>query len=191
VDNNINCAALAEHRDGAAVGEDNFAYVSVGAGIGMGVYADGRMIRGAHGLAGELGYLATATGPATYSTLVKTLNDGGFGVADSDALDVTEIKKSLAAQRRAVGAAATAALTLGAAIGQIIVATCAVVDPDLVLVGGSLGRHPALFETARRTVADLFPSPVRIELGMIGHTASIQGAQHLALDHARRSLIAP
>jgi predicted NBD/HSP70 family sugar kinase len=190
VDNNINCAALAEHRDGAARGEDDFAYVSIGAGIGMGLYADGRMIRGAHGLAGEIGYLATATGPATYSTLVRVLAEAGFGAADSAALDVPSIRRSLAARRRADSAAADAAQTLGTAIGQVIVATCAVVDPDLVLLGGPLGRHPDLFETARRTVAELFPSPVRVELGQLGEGASLQGALHLALDEARRGLVA-
>lgn len=185
VDNDINCAALAEHRAGAAHGIDDFAYLYVGAGFGMGLYANGRMVRGAHGLAGEIGYLATATGPAQYSTLVAALGEQGFGTPESSAMDVVTIRKSLAAKRTAD----RAAQTLGAAIGQIIVATCAVIDPDLVLLGGPLGRQPALLDTARRTVADLFPSPVRIELGDLGEAASLQGALHLALDHARRHLV--
>jgi predicted NBD/HSP70 family sugar kinase len=69
------------------------------------------------------------------------------------------------------------------------VATCAVVDPDLVLLGGPLGRQPALLEAAQRTVAELFPSQVRIELGDLGEAASLQGALHLALDHARQHLV--
>jgi predicted NBD/HSP70 family sugar kinase len=190
VDNDINCAALAEHRSGAAVGEDNFAYVFVGAGFGMGLYSNGRMVRGAHGLAGEIGYLATATGPAQYATLVTALGRLGYGAADSSAMDVTTIRKSLSAARRADSSAERAAQALGTAIGQVIVATCAVVDPDLVLLGGPLGRHPDLLTTARRTVAELFPSPVRIELGDLGEAASLQGALHLALDHARRQLVA-
>jgi predicted NBD/HSP70 family sugar kinase len=187
VDNDINCAALAEHRSGAAVGADDFAYLFIGAGFGMGIYANGRMIRGAHGLAGEIGYLATATGPAQYSTLVAALGQQGFGLADSSAMDVPAIRRSLARRRQA--AATDAAHTLGAAIGQIIVATCAVVDPDLVLLGGPLGRQPALLEAAQRTVAELFPSQVRIELGDLGEAASLQGALHLALDHARQHLV--
>jgi predicted NBD/HSP70 family sugar kinase len=192
VDNDINCAALAEHRAGAAVGEDNFAYLFVGSGFGMGLYSNGRMIRGAHGLAGEVSYLATATGPAEYSTLVAALGQQGFGAPDSNALDVPNIRRSLAVgsttDKEAARAAAKAARTLGTAIGQIIIATCAVVDPDLVLLGGPLGRHPALFDRARRTVVDLFPSPVRIELGAVGEIASLQGAMHLGLDHARLNL---
>jgi predicted NBD/HSP70 family sugar kinase len=189
VDNDINCAALAEHRGGGAVNDDNFAYLFIGAGFGMGLYANGRMVRGAHGLAGEIGYLATATGPAQYSTLVSALGKQGYGAAHSSAMDVPTIRRSLAAERKADSAATDAAHTLGAAIGQIIVATCAVVDPDLVLLGGPLGRHPALLDTARNTVSRLFPSPVRIELGELGEAASLQGALHLALDHARQHLV--
>lgn len=191
VDNDINCSALAEHREGAAVGVDSFAYISVGSGLGMGLYSDGHLIRGAHGLAGEIGYLATTTGPAQYSTLVKTLGQQGFGAPDSAALDVPTIRRSLGAGRDAGAGGGGAAQALGAAIGQVIVATCAVVDPDLVLVGGALGRHPALFDTACQTVAELFPSPVRIEPGLIAHGASLHGAVHLALDRARVDLLVP
>jgi predicted NBD/HSP70 family sugar kinase len=153
--------------------------------------SEGRLIRGAHGLAGEVGYLATTTGPAQYSTLVKTLGEQGFGAPDSAALDVTTIRRTLGAGRKAEGEGREAAQALGAAIGQVIVATCAVVDPDLVLLGGALGRHPALFDTACQTVADLFPSPVRIELGLIAQGASLHGAVHLALDRARAGLLVP
>jgi predicted NBD/HSP70 family sugar kinase len=159
----------------------------------MGLYAEGRLIRGAHGLAGEIGYLATSTGPAQYSTLVKTLGQQGFGTPDSAALDVPTIRRSLG-EGPGAGAGAVAggaAQALGAAVGQVIVATCAVVDPDLVLLGGALGRHPALFDTACQTVSELFPSPVRIEPGLIAAGASLHGAVHLALDRARADLLVP
>ncbi len=190
VDNDINCAALAEHRSGAATEDDNFAYLFVGAGLGMGLYVDGHLVRGAHGLAGEIGYLATATGPAQYATLVTALGQQGFGRAHSSAMDVPTIRRALGAGHGTATPATEAAQALGAAIGQVIVATCAVVDPDLVLLGGPLGRHPALLETARHTVAGLFPSPLRIEFGDLGEAASLQGALHLALDHARAHLVA-
>ncbi len=190
VDNDINCAALAEHRSGAARDDTDFAYLFVGAGLGMGLYVGGRMVRGAHGLAGEVGYLATATGPAQYSTLVAALGSQGFATPNSSAMDVVTIRRALGEADVADREATKAAQALGAAIGQVIVATCAVVDPDLVLLGGPLGRHPALLATARHTVAELFPSTVRIELGELGEAASLQGALHLALDHARQHLVA-
>ena len=189
VDNDINCAALAEHRSGAAVSSSDFAYLFIGAGLGLGLYVGGRPVRGAHGLAGEIGYLATATGPAQYSTLVSALVGQGFGLTGSTAMDVHAIRAALDAPASPHPGPATAARALGTAIGQVIVATCAVVDPELVLLGGPLGSHPALLPTVRETVAGIFPSTVRIELGALGEAASLQGALHRALDHAREQLV--
>lgn len=57
VDNDANCAAWAEHIDGAATGRDHAIMITLGTGIGGGIIIDGRLFRGAHGLAGELGHM--------------------------------------------------------------------------------------------------------------------------------------
>lgn len=57
VDNDTNCAALAEHRIGAGHGAANMAYVTVSTGIGCGLILDGNLYRGTHGFAGELGQI--------------------------------------------------------------------------------------------------------------------------------------
>ncbi len=192
VDNHVNCAVIAERSIGAAVGFDDVAYVFVGAGIGAGLVIGGRLVRGAHGLAGEIGYLATATGPSQYATVAADLRRKGFGVAGTNAIDVDAIEEALG--RHAPGrdgGAAEAVLAIGAAIGQVVVDTCAVVDPALVLLGGRLGRLPALLPVARATVADISPAPVRIEVGALGATAPVQGALQLALEHAHERLLAP
>ena len=56
-DNDANCAALAEHRWGAARGIDDFVMVTLGTGIGGGVVADGHLLRGRNGFAGEIGHM--------------------------------------------------------------------------------------------------------------------------------------
>ena len=50
-------AVLAETQFGAAIGERDCVYITVSTGIGGGIVADGRLLRGADGLAGELGHL--------------------------------------------------------------------------------------------------------------------------------------
>jgi predicted NBD/HSP70 family sugar kinase len=77
---------------------------------------------------------------------------------------------------------------MGATIGQAIAATCVVVDPELVLLGGPIGSSPALLDPVRAAVAETSPSPVRIELGRIGESAPLRGALHLALEHGRAQL---
>ena len=57
VDNDANCAAWAEHRVGAARGHDHALLVTLGTGIGGGIVAGGRLLRGGHGMAGEPGHM--------------------------------------------------------------------------------------------------------------------------------------
>ena len=56
-ENDANCAALAEHQWGAARGVDDFVMVTLGTGIGGGVVADGKLVRGRSGFAGEIGHM--------------------------------------------------------------------------------------------------------------------------------------
>ncbi|PLS76375.1 MAG: glucokinase [Actinobacteria bacterium] len=57
VDNDANCAAWAEHRQGAARGSSYAVLATLGTGIGGGVISGGRLVRGAHGFAGEIGHM--------------------------------------------------------------------------------------------------------------------------------------
>ncbi|MGA7835300.1 MAG: ROK family protein, partial [Acidimicrobiales bacterium] len=56
-ENDANCAALAEHEWGAARGIRDFVMVTLGTGIGGGVVADGQLVRGRSGFAGEIGHM--------------------------------------------------------------------------------------------------------------------------------------
>ena len=56
VDNDCNVATLAEHRFGAGRGVDNLVGVFLGTGVGAGLILDGRLRRGPHGMAGEIGH---------------------------------------------------------------------------------------------------------------------------------------
>ena len=56
-ENDANCAALCEHEWGAGRGIDDFVMVTLGTGIGGGVIADGQLIRGHSGFAGEIGHM--------------------------------------------------------------------------------------------------------------------------------------
>lgn len=53
VENDASLAAVAEHWQGAAVGDDDFVALLAGERFGAGVWLDGRLLRGAHGGAGE------------------------------------------------------------------------------------------------------------------------------------------
>ncbi|MEO9180093.1 MAG: ROK family protein, partial [Acidimicrobiales bacterium] len=56
-ENDANCAALAEHEWGAARAVDDFVMVTLGTGIGGGLFANGELVRGRSGFAGEIGHM--------------------------------------------------------------------------------------------------------------------------------------
>lgn len=179
VDNDVNLAALAEQRAGAAVDAASFAYVYVGAGLGLGLYIGDRLIRGAHGLAGEIGYLPGA-GPGT---LAAELTARGFGRSDAPSTDVSAIIRVLDSDD------GPALEVLSAVIARAVASVNAVIDPELVLLGGPVGTHRALLEPVRDAVAALSPGPTRLAYGTLGVLAPLHGATHLALDHARAAAI--
>ncbi len=72
VENDGNCAALAEFAWGAARGVDDFVMVTLGTGIGGGLVANGQLVRGRSGFAGEIGHMVVeARGAACHC--------GGYG----------------------------------------------------------------------------------------------------------------
>ncbi|MGD0003330.1 MAG: ROK family transcriptional regulator [Anaerolineaceae bacterium] len=57
IENEANLAALGEYYFGVARGFDNFIYLSSGIGLGGGILIDGKIFRGRHGYAGEIGHI--------------------------------------------------------------------------------------------------------------------------------------
>ncbi|MFB4302705.1 ROK family transcriptional regulator [Actinomadura sp. NTSP31] len=74
VENEVNLAAIAEHRDGAAAGHDDFALLWLDDGVGAAIVLDGRLRRGASGGAGEVGMLRF--GGAGFCDLVDLASAG-------------------------------------------------------------------------------------------------------------------
>jgi glucokinase len=67
LENDANAGALAEWRFGAGMGFQNLVFLTFGTGLGAGLILDGRLYRGASGLAGEVGHLRLAEdGPVGY-----------------------------------------------------------------------------------------------------------------------------
>ncbi|MET7289254.1 ROK family transcriptional regulator [Streptomyces sp. NPDC005573] len=195
VENDVNLAALAERWHGAARTADSFAYVYVGAGMGMGLVIGDQLVRGARGVAGEIGYLGVSTQPPGprhgRHGFARAVAAGGFHPhrepgSEQVAVDVARQIFDRASKGDA-GAKAVVERE-GRTIGEAIAAVCAVVDPELVLLGGPIGLHPALLEPVRATVQDLAPLTPPIEVGTLGDTAVLRGALALALRRARADL---
>ncbi len=67
IENDVDAAALAERALGVGQETDNFAFVLLGTGIGMGLVLDGRLHRGVHGVAGEIAFMPLGGDPRAWA----------------------------------------------------------------------------------------------------------------------------
>jgi predicted NBD/HSP70 family sugar kinase len=202
LDNNVNLAALGEKSFGLARGVSTMVFIGVGAGIGMGIIMDDELVRGAHGGAGEIGYLPLVGDPFDpRHKLHGGLEDevGAAGVLSayqsraegagktqrtaSSAQAVFELARD--GQPEATAVVDNVAARLGAAIATV----CAILDPELVVLGGGIGSSPLLLSPVRGAAAALVPMTARIETSLLGDRAALQGAIAVALHAARTELI--
>jgi predicted NBD/HSP70 family sugar kinase len=195
VDNNINLAAVGEKWSGLAQRVSTFAYVSIGAGVGMGVVIDDEVVRGAHGAAGEICYLPVGADPFDERHRVHGGLEDEIGAAaivsawrDTDGPAPASAEEVF--ERAHAGHAAAGRIVDHVArhIGVAIATICAVIDPELVVLGGGIGSNALLIAPVRAAAAALFPLTVRVETSMLGEKAALQGAIAIALREARRQL---
>jgi glucokinase len=154
VERDTNVSALGEHAFGAARGSEDFIYLTVSSGIGGAVVTRGRLLGGAHGLAGELGHIpvdlhgppcgcglngcveAIASGTAIAAAGRAAAQDGVWPDAPQ-----TITAREVAAAARA-GAAVPGEI-MDRAYAAFAAATVGLVnafDPGLIVVGGALAE---------------------------------------------------
>jgi predicted NBD/HSP70 family sugar kinase len=74
-------------------------------------------------------------------------------------------------------------------LGTAIATVCAILDPELVVLGGGIGASPLLLRPVRGSAAVLVPITARIETSLLGERAALQGAIAVALHAARTTLL--
>lgn len=208
MDNDANLQALGEWRYGAGRGVSDLLFVNVGTGIGGGLVLGGRLRRGRHGLAGEIGHTVVKPDgpPCTCGKrgCVEALA-AGPGIARG-ALEALAANQDKGARLRELAAGHPAAVTgelvfraaaeeddlalavLGEAclfLGIGIANAAAIVDPELIVVGGGVAKAGELFfrplrEAARAHAAPLWPEMLQIVPGQLGDDANVLGAAAMA-----------
>jgi glucokinase len=190
-DNDVNAATLAEHRHGRGVGSDDFAFIAVGTGIGMGIVAGGRLQRGASGAAGEIGMLPLGGDPFNPANHVRgTLEEAAAGIgvgrryAERSGASATDPIDLFAAAASGDADAAAALDHQASSLALAVVAIHSVLDPGLVVFGGGLGSRADLVASVRDRVGRLSRRAIRVEPSVLGERAGVIGAVELARDGA-------
>ena len=212
VENDANLAALAHAWRGDARGLRDFVTVVIGTGIGAAVVANGRLVKGRHNAAGELGYLLTsreqlhvlrlggpeqpgerpggygglekfAAGPSIAGRARALLADGAASSLRSEEVTPERIFAAAAAGDE------LAVMIIGELLDYTALALAAVtviVDPELIILDGSIGRslQPYLDDLIDRLAGRLLVVP-RLCISRLGQNATVLGATAAALQLAR------
>ena len=188
VDNDDLLAAVGEAAFGAAQGCADVVFLSLGHGLGAGLIVDGRPVRGARSSAGAIAYLAPgrledrASGRAIPSrflerravrkgTRVTVTAERVFELAHDGDRDATAVVDE------AVDA-----------LGDAVIDVAALLDPDIVVLGGGLVAEVGLVERLQQRVSSALPFPPRLVGSALGEDAVARGAASVALAHAQRAL---
>ncbi len=195
MEHDVNAAAWAEYRAGAAMGSSISMLLALGTGIGAGLVIDGTLYRGFYGVAPEWGHLVVVpdgrpcpcgkrgcwerycSGTALLQTYREFADGAGDAVSGAD----------VATLGRAGDATAVAALTdFGRWLGIGLSMIADVLDPELVVVGGGVSAASELFlpialDTMAASLTGTGHRPVaEVRIAHFGGTASVIGAAELA-----------
>jgi glucokinase len=213
VDNDANCAALAEAQLVDDPPAKELVMLTLGTGVGGGIVIDGRTFRGTSGLGAELGHVVVETngphcpGACPNRGCLEALCSGTALERDATELgrDLpgSPLGRAFAAKQRVTGREAIAAAEdgdpdakelvnrLGRYLGVGLAGLVNTFEPEYIVIGGGLSRAAHLFletaqqEAARRALPVLFER-VSIGLARGGANAGVIGAGVLALQELAR-----
>ena len=204
--NDATAAAMGEKRFGAARGFDNFVVLTLGTGLGGGIFTDGKPLLGSRGLAGELGHMTAVPDGRwcgcgrrgcleTYVSatgLCRTMDslDGGLLARSGPPRDARRIwEEAVAGDARAREAFEITGSILGRAMADLV----PIFDPEaFILFGGLTGAGDLLLDPARRAfhagLGKPFANDIPILFSQVpDNQAAILGAGHLFEQERSRS----
>ncbi len=192
IEKDVNLMALGEQR-GAWPQAKSLVYVKVGTGIGSGIILNGELYRGATGSAGDIGHIQIDRYSATLCRCgrhgcLESVAGGGALATQMQALgreasttrDVTALLHNGDAEAKSLVRKA------GQLIGEVLANVISFANPDVVALGGDLGRVPLLLGAARAEIVsrplELATKDLEFVASTLGSDAGIRGAAALSID---------
>jgi glucokinase len=208
IENDANAAGWAEYRYGAGKGYQHMVMLTIGTGVGGAVIVDGKMLRGGFGIAGELGHLRLVPNGLPcgcgQSGCLESYGSGtallksAKALADSGDPDGAKLRELQAATGQLTGQEVYQAILesdpgalrllaeLGDWLGQGVASLTAVLDPQIVVIGGGVSAAgDLLLEPIREAYLRHLPARgYRPELAVVAaelvNDAGVVGAADLA-----------
>ena len=187
IEHDANAAALGERWRGTAQDLENFAFVALGTGIGVGIVLNGELYRGAHHAAGELGDLVVGReylgqdrgGQGNLAQLIggttlrrRAKQATGDDMSAAEVVTHADDDEELAAMADEVADY----------LAMAIIAIAALLDPEAIIVGGGTAEAGEdLLDPVRERVAREVSAPPLIIASAFGSEAQLYGAVFSAL----------
>ncbi len=144
IENDANCAALAEVEFGHAKGCENVILLVLGTGVGGSIIINGKVYHGSHLFGGEFGYMAMNDQLDTFSALGTAVNmatrynkrlSSSNGLSGQEILERAEQGEAMALEERAI---------FITSVARSIFNLQHAIDPEVILIGGGVSNYPLL-----------------------------------------------
>lgn len=191
IENDANTFAIGEHLNGAAVGVKDFVAITLGTGIGGGIFLDGTIWRGVKSMAGEIGHIVLhPSGPQCScgnKGCLEAYSSGGAikrqfqqqTTLELEPKEIYELAKK--GDKAAIKTFEKAAYHLGLGIANIV----NILDISLVVLGGGISdafdiMEPHIKKGFKEHTFDIHYNSTEIKLSELKDNAGLYGAYALA-----------
>ena len=186
MENDANCAALGEGIGGAAQGCADYTVLTLGSGVGSGVVSGGRLLIGAHGMAGEAGHMSVGAEKnlclcGGFMHLEQSFSADRIEKRAAAAMLPADFKElwTRRSEERIRPLMGDALDTLARSIASL----CVVTDPEMIILSGGISRALGLREELLPLVLNYLPIPYRetfdLRISALGSKAALIGAGSL------------
>jgi predicted NBD/HSP70 family sugar kinase len=186
VENDVNVAALGELEKSRT---EDFGFIAIGTGVGMGLILDGELRRGFNGGAGEIGYLPLGENVNQLSKEGHFEELIGGHAVESKYLKQVKSKKTLIEifESASKGDLISKKIVdeLGSNIALGIRAICSVLDLGEIILGGGIGSREDLYSKIVEELQRTMQNPPSVKISTLGARAGLVGAMSYALSEMR------
>lgn len=189
LENDANAAGYAEHLYGAARDLESSIYVTISTGIGGGLFLGEHVVRGANGIAGEIGHMTVLPGGPVggdgHTGSLEAIAAGRSIARDASYVYGVEMstqeafRRAKDGERKALAVIDNAARFTGIGLANLV----KIFDPEGFVIGGGMSQVGAFYLDRIRASAERFlegyPVP-EIRLAELGTDAGVIGAAAVA-----------
>jgi glucokinase len=185
VESDRTCCIMGEVWQGEARGARNAIFLAVGTGIGAGILVDGRVLRGAHDVAGATGWLVLDGEYREQYAACGNFEYHAAGPGIARAAGVATAEEAFAAFARGQPQATQAVRTAVSYWGRAVANYVSLFNPEVIVFGGGVfGPAVALLDDisaeARRWAQPVSITQVRLRASALGADAALYGAAAVA-----------